>query len=1059
MARRSAIALAERETTGACGQILTDDVDPLENTPPRRRWRMRVSLVAGSLAAVALAGLWVQRKPIAEGFVDRELASRGVEARYRIERLGLGRQRLVDVVIGDPRNPDLIAKSVEIELDIGLTGASVRAIDARGVRVRGRVIDGRLSLGQIDRLLPPPSGKPFALPQLFVRLSDARMRLETPAGVVGLTVEGSGGLNDGFDGRVAAISRTLGAGGCVVSDPSAYLEIEIEDAQPRLRGPVRAARIACAEASSGALTVDVDAALSEALDSVRGRAKVAVGNVRSAEATAARIAGTVEGAASAKAVNGTVDLIASEVRSANLNAASARFAGAVSSGSGFGVDGEATLAGASVPTALLTPLSQRADGLAGTPVGPIAGALATAATRAAGRFDARSDVDFRAGRLTLGSLRARSASGARLTVAGDDALVVDARGVGIDGQAALAGGGFPSMRVALSRSPAGALTGRAAIAPMAAGNSRLALGPVQFSATPRGNTRVRTLVELSGPIGDGRVDRLRVSVDALIGGDGGLAVNPDCTVASLNRLTISGLTLDPTRARLCPTGPALVTVRRGVLGGGARIAAPAISGRIGSTPLRLAAGGASVDLSRTGFAISGLAARIGAEDRQTRLDFSGFEGRSRDGGLAGRFTGASGQIANVPLLLSDGDGSWSLRGGALAAQASAIVSDAAPDPRFQPMRVPDLALALVDNRITATGRLTEPNSGTKVADVDIVHDLARGAGRAVLDVPGITFGPSLQPEALTRLTLGVVANVRGTVSGRGDIAWDAEGVRSTGVFRTTATDLAAAFGPVTGISTEVRFSDLLGLVSEPGQTATIAGINPGVAVENGVVRYRLLEGQRVQVEGGRWPFAGGELILEPTTLDFAEQAERRLTFKVIGLDAAQFIQKMEFENIAATGVFDGTLPMIFDENGGRISGGRLVVRPGGGTLSYVGEVTNAQLGTWGKLAFDALKSIKYDRLTIELDGAIDGEIVSQIRFDGINDGPASEADNSVIKGLKGLPFRFNITIKAPFRGLIGTARSFTDPSELIRSQLPTGLSPVDPSTKTTVQPQESENRP
>ena len=46
---------------------------------------------------------------------------------------------------------------------------------------------------------------------------------------------------------------------------------------------------------------------------------------------------------------------------------------------------------------------------------------------------------------------------------------------------------------------------------------------------------------------------------------------------------------------------------------------------------------------------------------------------------------------------------------------------------------------------------------------------------ANLDVPGITFGPNLQPEELTRLTEGVVALVEGTISGRGRIDWSGSG--------------------------------------------------------------------------------------------------------------------------------------------------------------------------------------------------------------------------------------------------------------------------------------------
>ena len=48
-----------------------------------------------------------------------------------------------------------------------------------------------------------------------------------------------------------------------------------------------------------------------------------------------------------------------------------------------------------------------------------------------------------------------------------------------------------------------------------------------------------------------------------------------------------------------------------------------------------------------------------------------------------------------------------------------------------------------------------------------------------------------------------------------------------------------------------------------------------------------------------------------------------------------------------------------------------------------GALTEAQLGAYGKLAFDALKSLRYNKLTINLDGALDGEFVAGIELDGI----------------------------------------------------------------------------
>src|SRR5690606_25825122 len=107
-------------------------------------------------------------------------------------------------------------------------------------------------------------------------------------------------------------------------------------------------------------------------------------------------------------------------------------------------------------------------------------------------------------------------------------------------------------------------------------------------------------------------------------------------------------------------------------------------------------------------------------------------------------------------------------------------ADAAGQPRFNPLVSNDATFALAADTITAGGTLAEPETGTKIADVALTHDLAAGAGHADLAVPGIAFGDGFQPDRLTRLTFGVIADVKGKISGAGHIAWSPAGVTSTG---------------------------------------------------------------------------------------------------------------------------------------------------------------------------------------------------------------------------------------------------------------------------------------
>ncbi|MBX9816327.1 MAG: hypothetical protein K2X76_16630, partial [Sphingomonas sp.] len=250
-----------------------------EQTPnvKARRAGLAHSAAEGALALALLgAGVWSARTPIATRFIDDALAERGVPARYRIAQLGVRGTRLEGLVIGDPRHPDLVADWVELTTELGPGGARLTGARAGHVRARASLVGGKVSFGAIDRLLPPPSGKPFALPALDVDLADARLRLETPAGVIGMRLAGSGGLNDGFTGRLALIADRLASGGCVAERLAGTLAISIAAAQPSLQGPLRASTLACGDARARGVIAETSARFDQRLDRWQGTSLVSL---------------------------------------------------------------------------------------------------------------------------------------------------------------------------------------------------------------------------------------------------------------------------------------------------------------------------------------------------------------------------------------------------------------------------------------------------------------------------------------------------------------------------------------------------------------------------------------------------------------------------------------------------------------------------------------------------------------------------------------------------------------------------------------------------------------
>ena len=1035
---------------------------------PRKRVIAGVSAV---LIFVMLVIVWSQRTEIATGFIDRELTRRGVEASYSIRKIGFRTQQLENLVIGDPADPDLTARFVELKLPLmSLLSPAVEKITARGVRLKARIVDGKLRLGEVDKLLPPPGeGGPFRLPDLNVDLADTSVTLNTPVGGIGLAVEGEGNLSSDFQGRVAALARTIAIGTCDLVAPAAYLNVAIRARRPAVDGPLSAGRFACGQVLEvEEPTLLVDANFPETVSEWRGGARIAAASVASG---INRIAG-VEGRIT---FDGEPDLTRGELNVESRAVTVADFSGrrmALGGKYAFSMtDGRLSLAGQggaqdiAAASTLLGPVVGALSSADGTPVEPIGDALAAALQRAGRNFDARAQVRLvngpGGGAVRFDTMDAKSASGTTLGLTGGEGITYYfPQGLTrVDGEVGLFGGGFPTTRLSLDQPRPGApVRGRARIAPMRVGDARLALGDILFTAGEGGQTRFRTVASMTGPFDGGFVTGLTLPVTGRFGG-GATAINEQCVAASFESLRYSSLSLGRTRLPLCPNGRALISkAPGGGIAGGVELRSPRLIGRLGSSPIDIVADDLRYGLSGKDFSGTDVIVRLGDDDFINLLELERLAGRITDAGVAGAFAGANGQIGNVPLLISQGSGRWSVVDGRLTLGGKITVSDADPEPRFYPLVSNDFRLTLEGDRIDATASLRDPESDVHVTDAVIAHNLDTGRGNAVLDVPGIRFRlDGYQPEDLTRLTLGVVALVDGTLKGQGRIDWGPEATTSEGTFSIVDTDLAASFGPVQGLNTTMRFTDLLGLVTAPSQLATVERIQAGIDVFDGRIRYQVLPDLRVRVEEGRWPFAGGILTLEETILDFGQESEKRLTFRITGMDAATFVQQMEFSNISATGTIDGVLPMIFDQSGGRIVGGRLEARPGGGTLSYVGELSDEDLGTWGIVAFNALKSLRYSKLVIGLDGSLAGEFTSKIEIDSLS--RAVEPGNGGIIGMvlaqfSKVPIDFNITVKGPFRSIIAMTRSFDDPSDLILPVLPEQLQVVP--TDTDVQREESE---
>src|SRR4051794_10536194 len=198
------------------------------------------TLIIIGLLLIVVAAVWVERRPIAIHFLKNEFDRRGVQASYHLDRVGFRTQQVSNLVVGDPKRPDVTARFAQIQMRVTWNGSfEVYRIVARGVRLRGRMIHGKVSWGQIDKLLPPPTNKPFELPNFVLDVADSSISLATPFGPIGVALQGNGKLSGGFKGRAAVASPQLIPGRCAATNLRAYVAVAVVAKRPRLDGPIR----------------------------------------------------------------------------------------------------------------------------------------------------------------------------------------------------------------------------------------------------------------------------------------------------------------------------------------------------------------------------------------------------------------------------------------------------------------------------------------------------------------------------------------------------------------------------------------------------------------------------------------------------------------------------------------------------------------------------------------------------------------------------------------------------------------------------------------------------
>ncbi|MEP5938750.1 MAG: YdbH domain-containing protein [Erythrobacter sp.] len=1029
-----------------------------EGPPARRRWsqkrRWRSTLALGVLLVIGLVYVWATREQIAVNVIEEQLQAYELEADYDIEAIGPQEQILRNVVIGDPEDPDLTVERVALSLRYRLGIPVIEQVSLEAPRLYGAIKDGELTFGSLDRVIYAPSDEPAALPDLELTLRDGRARIDSEYGAIGVKAEGFGALDDGFAGTIAAVGPQFSFGDCSTGQISVFGNVTTATGEPSFDGPVRLRDVRCDNSGLNLRQADVSLTLTAESDfsGVESEMDVAIRRIASLYGASEEVNGEVRLQWKDDGLNGRYDLSASQFSTPQVSMASLSAAGSVRALDNFErTELQADIAGSNVAfgDALDATLAGHQANSVNTLFGPLIAKLRQSVKRQqagnslSGEVNARQTGDITSIVIPTAYVRGQggsellSLSRVQISTAGPSS-----NGMRVEGNFQSGGDGLPRIRGRMEQNRSGNLALRLAMAEYREGDSALAVPQLTVEQSANGSATFTGLLSASGDLGAANVSNLELPLSGGWSARNGLSVWRKCTQARFATMRLANLTLDQRNITLCPSSDrAIVSMGDAGLQIVAGIPELDLSGMLGESPIRVRTG--AIGLALPGVMVANdIDVALGPQETASRFTLDTLQanfGQEVGGTIGGSFANASVLMDQVPLDIVDAGGNWDFIDGVLSLSGGTLrVLDREEEDRFEPLFARDATLSLADNQITAQADLRNPDSDRIVANVQMAHNLESAIGHADLLVDNLRFDPALQPEQLSYLAKGVIALAEGVIDGSGRIDWTGDDVTSGGRFSSDGIDFAAAFGPVEGAKGTIEFTDLVSLTTAPDQRITIDMINPGVEVMNGEILFELTDAELLSVKGGEWPFMGGQLLMRPVDMRIGAEEERRYIFEMVALDAGIFVSELELGNLSASGLFDGTVPIVFDKDGnGRIESGLLLSREPGGNVSYIGELTYEDLSPIANFAFESLRSMDYSQMSVAMEGSLIGEIVTSVRFDGVQQGDGAKR-NLLTRQIAKLPIRFNVNIRSQFYQLIAQMKSLYDPA-FIRDPRDIGL--------------------
>jgi hypothetical protein len=222
----------------------------------------------------------------------------------------------------------------------------------------------------------------------------------------------------------------------------------------------------------------------------------------------------------------------------------------------------------------------------------------------------------------------------------------------------------------------------------------------------------------------------------------------------------------------------------------------------------------------------------------------------------------------------------------------------------------------------------------------------------------------------------------GTLAALGSLEWGEGGLAGSVDLALRDLDLASSLAQVELANGVVRLEGPSPLSIPPGQLLSVARLDLGLELFDGIARFGVSPEGAVSVEESEWLFAGGDAMARGS-LD--PEAGAPLVLAVEGADPAELFALLDLAGLEGEGSLSGELTLARAEGGLVIESGRLVSDGGGGWIRYT-PVAGQPEEVRAALAprAEALANFRYDELALELSGQVPGPVDVLVTLVGAN---------------------------------------------------------------------------